>query len=130
MNTRDVVKTGIISGVIVIIIEIIVGAADKGAVFDFSFVALLIGGFLAGWMSKGTRDDTAIGGGLGGLIYIIIGYFGLYQYALGNKGTAGGDVVGVIVGIVLCAIGALIGYYVKPRKGTAAPPMPAPAQTQ
>ncbi len=111
MGTNEIVKTGIIGGIVIIIIELIIGFAVPSIVYSFSFIAMLIGGFIAGWMIKGKRDDALIAGGLAGLIYIIIGFIILYQSVFKHTGSAGGDVVGLIVGIILGAIGAFAGHY-------------------
>jgi hypothetical protein len=119
VNTNEIIKTGIIGGVIIIVIELFLGFVAPTIVYGFSFIALLLGGFIAGWMIKAGRDDAIVAGGLAGLVYAVIGLLLLYpaissRYAVGSGAHA---VVAIVVSLVLGAIGGFAGHYMVSHQG-------------
>lgn len=110
MKTDEIIKAGIVGGVLIIIIEFLVGIASPGVVYGFSLIAMLIGGAVSGWMVKGKNEDAAVAGALAGLIYIIIGV--LIIFPLVSSYHTSNAIAAIIIGIVLGAIGGVVGNYI------------------
>lgn len=108
---------GCTRGVATIILEFIVGVAAPAAAYSFSFVAILAGGFVAGWFVKEKTDGALVSGALSGLIYVVIGLYVVY-HAFGHAYTKSA-VAALIVSIVLGAIGAIVANYL--AKGQKSP---------
>jgi hypothetical protein len=109
MKTNDVLKAAVIGGVVVIIIEFLIGWAVPSISYAFGFVAMLLGGIIAGWMVKGKRDEAVVAGVVASLIYVILGLFIIYP--LVSSYHSASPLAAIIIGIVLGAIGGFIGMY-------------------
>ncbi len=55
MDYMEIGKAGIIGGVAMVIVQIIIRYTMHSIAYDFGFLALVLGGFIAGWMVKGSR---------------------------------------------------------------------------
>jgi hypothetical protein len=123
MNTGNVIKGAIIGGIVAVVFEFIVGAVAIGAAYDFSFVAMLIAGFLAAWIAKGKAGDGIVSGVVGALIYVILGLFIIYPL-FGHSTRS--PVAAIIVGVVLGLIGGFIGNYLAcPQRGASSSAKPS-----
>lgn len=95
-----------------IVLGAIVNFAVPGISYVFSFITMLIGGFVAGWMVKEKPREGTIAGILSGLIYVILGSFVIYpvllKYHPSNPGIA------LIFGIVLGDVGGFLGKCLHP----------------
>jgi uncharacterized membrane protein (UPF0136 family) len=123
MNFNDIVKPAIVGGIVIIIIEILVGIGAPGIVYGFSIIALLIGGFIAGHMVKGNSQDGLVAGGAAGLVYGIVGLLILYPLVSARfRHSPSTYIVEIIVSIIVAAIGGLVGRYLASNKGSAKSP--------
>ncbi|MGD0728748.1 MAG: DUF5518 domain-containing protein [Candidatus Micrarchaeaceae archaeon] len=117
MDTNSIIKAGILGGVIIIVIELLVGIAAPSIAYAFSIIALLVGGFIAGWMVKGKTTDGIVAGGAAGIVYGILGLLILYPLLSSRfRHAPAVYVVEIIVSIVIAAIGGLIGKYLASNK--------------
>ncbi len=116
MDVNEIAKGGVVGGIVAVVLEFIVGAAAPSIEYGFGFVAILVGGFVAGWMIKGKKmEDGAAGGVVAGLIYVILGLFIIYPIVADYHSSS--PILALIVGIVLGAIGGFVGQYLNSGKG-------------
>src|SRR5271155_5797377 len=102
MNTGEIIKTGIIGGVVIIIIELLVGIAIPSIVVGFSVIALLVGGAISGWMVHGKNEDGAAAGATAGVVYGILGLLILYPLLSARfRHSPATYVVEIIVSIII-----------------------------
>lgn len=114
MKTNDVIKAAVIGGIVAIVVEFFVGWGAPSASYAFGFVAMLLGGFIAGWMVKGKRDDAIVAGVVASLIYVILGLFIIYPLVSGYHSAS--PLAAIIIGIILGAIGGFVGMYLNSEK--------------
>lgn len=119
MDTNEAIKAGIVGGVVIIVIELLVGIAAPSIVYAFSIVALLLGGAIAGWMMKGKTLDGVTVGGIAGIVYGILGLLILYPLLSARfRHSPLIYIVEIIVSIVVAAIGGLVGNYIASHQGS------------
>jgi ABC-type phosphate transport system permease subunit len=112
MNFNEIIKPAILGGVVIIVLELLVGIADPSIVYAFSIIALLVGGAIAGWMVKGKIEDGFIAGGTAGLVYGILGLLILYPLLSAHfRHSPAVYVVEIIVSIIVAGIGGFVGKY-------------------
>ena len=115
MNFNEIGKAGIIGGAVAIVLEIVVGAVALGIAYSFGFIAMLLGGAIAGWMIKGKQEDAVVAGVVAGLIYVILGIYVLFSVFTSYHPNA---VAAIVVGIVLGAVGGFAGQYLVTHQGS------------
>lgn len=119
MESSEIIKNGVIGGIVVIVLELIVGIAAPSIVYAFSIIALLIGGAIAGWMIKGKLEEGAVAGGSAGLVYGIFGLLLLYPLLSSRfRHSPAAYVVEIVMSIVVAAIGGFAGKYLSCHQGS------------
>ena len=108
MKIGEIIKAGIIGGIVSIVLKFIVGFAGANIAYIFGFIALLIGGIVAGWNIKTKQEDAIASGILSSLIYVILGLFVIFPL---GKYHSGNPVGAVVIGLILGAIGGFVGKY-------------------
>ncbi len=116
MDMGGIGKAAVVGGIVAIVVEFLVGWAAPSVAYGFGFVAMLLGGFIAGWMVKGKKEKSAIAGVAAALIYVILGLFIIYP--LVSKYHSGNPVGALIIGIVLGAIAGFVAGYLNSGKGS------------
>ena len=103
----------------IIVLELLVGIAIPSMVYEFAIVALLIGGFISGWMIKGKSEDAVVAGGAAGLVYGILGMLILYPLLSSRfRHTPAVYFFEIIISIVVAAIGGFAGNYFASKQGS------------
>jgi hypothetical protein len=119
METMQIIKNGIIGGIIIIVIELLVGIAAPTIAFGFSIIALLVGGAISGWMVHGKLEDGAFAGAASGLFYGIFGLLILYPLLSSRfRHTPATYVVEIVGSIIIAAIGGFAGKYLATHQGS------------
>ena len=118
MNFNEIGKAGIMGGAVAIVLEIVVGAIALSIAYDFGFIAMLLGGAVAGWMIKGKQEYAVVAGVVAGLIYVIIGIYLLFSVFTSYHPNA---VAALVVGIVLGVVGGFVGQYLATHQGSTRP---------
>lgn len=115
MDYMEIGKAGIIGGVAMVIVQIIVGETVHSISYGFGFLALILGGFIAGWMIKKKQDEAVVAGVVSGLVFAILGLFILFPMLGGNHTSLIG---GLLVSAVLGAVGGFAGQYIATQQGS------------
>jgi hypothetical protein len=115
MKFGEILKEGIIGGIIIILIEFVLGIIAPGVVYAFGYIALIIGGAIAGWMIK-DRNDAVVAGIVAGLVYIVFGLYAIYP--LFGHYHSGSAAAALVVGIVLGALGGFAGNWICSSQGS------------
>ncbi len=115
MNYMEVGKAGIIGGVAMVVLQIVVGYAAHSISYYFGFLALLLGGFIAGWMISKKQDEAVVAGVVSGIVFAILGLIILFPM-LGGSHTS--PIGGLLVSIVLGAVGGFAGQYLAAQQGS------------
>ncbi len=108
MNVNEIGKAGVLGGVLVLVVDFIIGLIYQSAVFAFSFMALLFGCALAGWMVK-KRWDAVVAGVTAGLIYAVFGFIVIFPWIF--KSIHVNMASAILIGVVMGAVGGLAGQY-------------------
>ncbi len=111
MEVGEIVKASIVGGLFTIVVVFLIGAVAQSMVYDLSFIALLVGGAIAGWMIEGKQEDAIVSGALSGLLYVVFGLFILFP--LVSTYHSASPIGAIVVGIVFGLIGGFAGKYIK-----------------
>jgi uncharacterized membrane protein YeaQ/YmgE (transglycosylase-associated protein family) len=117
MDTANMIKAGIVGGIVAIILEALAHLAfptSTSTVYIFGFIVLLIGGFVAGWLTKEKPREGTVSGILAGLVYVILGLFVIYPLLSKYHTSTAGAGIALVFGIVLGAVGGFLGKCLHP----------------
>jgi hypothetical protein len=122
MNTNEIIKSGVVGGVVTVVIELLAGVAVPSMTYVFGIIALLIGGFIAGWMIDGKNEDAVVAGGVAGIVYGILGMLILYPLLSSHfRHSPSGYFILIVGSIIVAAIGGFAGNYFVARQAKAKP---------